>query len=1021
MGRIERIQYYETSDKRSRHPLKEKTFHYDTFHKMSEISEWQDKTIYIYDESGRPASSRKENQKIEFIYDALGRVHGVKKWKSSNAFTLEIKEYDLLDRVIEERTENENGRVLLKKKYVYNDAGQLFQVIGYPQNQESILAQYEYDGFGRLSKTENGVGSTAQIFYDDFYINEWGQKGQKRILIDPLGNSREEIFDNEGNLVKTSQKDSSGQLLSCVETSCDFSRNKIYERAAVIGATALAKNYETEWSFNQKDQLESITLALDTPEEYFTRFKYNSDGELKAQYLPDSKEPISFRYNSDGNVESVFYKEGQKEVEFELYYDLHQNLAKIKKDDFHWVDYRFNAHDLLACETIQDEFGPYQINCTYDGEGKLQTLHFPDQSFVEYSYEGPFVKSATRFSEKKKELYTYEVASRDLMGNILEEILPGALGKKKQRWDKAGRRVEITADLFQTQVLDYDSLDLLKKKETALGQKKYPTDYDYNALHQLIFEKGEIKHQYSYDSLGNRLQKDASIYTVNEINQLVDTGIASYTFLPGGNIATKTIDAHTWTYQSNPLNQIVSIEDPDQNTISFTYDLTGKRLSKRIDAKDKKAKTFRFFYLGNTEIGCLDEEGEIVELKIPSDPNHPEAPCIAIEIKQEIYVPLHDLQGNIARLFDYKTGKLIENYRYSAFGEEEITNEMGLRISESTISNPWRYRGKRVDQEIGLIYFGKRYYDPEIGRWISPDPIGAIDGPNLYAFVHNNPIKYVDYFGLSSTIDTNCDCTQHHHPGWHYADRDCVCICGRNGALVRYPGKIGIELASILGGIGHGVVDFMISSLHDLQMMAAYIGSEELEMSLRERMGIIEAVEQSQVHRIDAVESLVMDLLSIDSSDMDYQSFRSKTILGLEIGSMIAGGYGLVKGAIGLGRLVRGTIRASRVVKSVGEIESFVNRGTSFAGSKRAPFEYAPYQKIRNKSAIINGREYSGHSLDRMQDRGFMPSFIESTLETGRVSPAEFPGELEYYDSINRVKVIVGRNRQIVTVIPGRG
>ncbi len=42
------------------------------------------------------------------------------------------------------------------------------------------------------------------------------------------------------------------------------------------------------------------------------------------------------------------------------------------------------------------------------------------------------------------------------------------------------------------------------------------------------------------------------------------------------------------------------------------------------------------------------------------------------------------------------------------------------------------------------MYFGQRYYVPEIGRWITPDPAGFADGPNLYAYVHNQPLRYID-------------------------------------------------------------------------------------------------------------------------------------------------------------------------------------------------------------------------------------------------------------------------------------
>ena len=255
-------------------------------------------------------------------------------------------------------------------------------------------------------------------------------------------------------------------------------------------------------------------------------------------------------------------------------------------------------------------------------------------------------------------------------------------------------------------------------------------------------------------------------------------------------------------------------------------------------------------------MAAVDEKGVITELKIPSNPNNPEAPCIAIEIKKETYVPLYDLQGNIACLLDHQRRKVVESYRYSVYGEEEIINERGRVVSDSSVGNPWRYRGKRVDKEVGLMYFGYRYYDPEVGRWISPDPAGTIDGPNLYTFVRNNPMKYVDYFGLSSALDENCGCTHHGHPGWHNAPEGCVCICGKNGSAYAsgsYRSKIGSDITSAIGGISHGVVDFVIGSLHDLQTAVTYMGSGELEMTLHERVQMIEAVEQSQADQMAAV------------------------------------------------------------------------------------------------------------------------------------------------------------------------
>lgn len=921
-GRLNKFEHFKRGSKSSNYAFKETTCNYGAFHKTSETDARGEQTTYTYGHSGRLASLNKDKQKIEFIYDSLGRTHGVKKWKSAQTFTLDVKEYDLLDRVIEERTEDQTGKVLLKKRYVYNDSGQIAQVIGYPQNKESILLKYEYDGFGRLYQATNAAGHTSTIEYDDAYLNEWGQRTCKRTLIDPMGNQTEEILDIDGRLIKLTKTDKSGQILTDSESYYDSLGNQIAQKALVLSANAPSGVYETKWTINQADQVESFTLGKGTPEEHILRYEYNSYGDIAAKYNHDAKEPITYRYNNEGNLDTISYKEGKNETDYKLSYDHHKNITEVYLDSSFTISYSFDAHDMPLTEKIKDEFGSYQVGRTYDWEGKIQTLQLPDGSFVEYFYEGPFVKGAKRFSKDKKELYNYQVASRDLMGNILEEILPGHLGGRKQTWDEAGRRIEISTDFFQDRVTagGYDPLENIRKRETVLDDETYIIDYDYNALSQLILEKGEIEHKYSYDSIGNRLQRDGSAYKVDGVNQLIEAEGATYTFDPNGNLATKTMGTRTWTYRSNYLNQIVSITDPDQNVVKFTYDPSGKRLTKRIESKGKKSKILRFFYLGETEIGSVDEKGVIVELKVPGNPNNPEAPSIAVEIRKETYVPLYDLQGNIVCLLDPQRRKVVETYRYSVYGEEEIINDRGRSVSDSSVGNPWRYKGKRVDKEIGLMYFGYRYYDPEVGRWISPDPAGAIDGPNLYVYARNNPIKYVDYFGLSSALDENCGCTQHGHPGWHNAPEGCVCICGKNGSAYAsgsYRSKIGSDIKSAICGVSHGVVDFVVGSIHDLQTAATYMGAAELDLNLEERIQIIEAVEQSQANQMSKVEGWMMNMLSIDESDTVYHSFRSTTTTGLEIGSLVAGGYGVVKGVMAFNRLARMPIQAVKLTNQI--------------------------------------------------------------------------------------------------------
>jgi len=59
-----------------------------------------------------------------------------------------------------------------------------------------------------------------------------------------------------------------------------------------------------------------------------------------------------------------------------------------------------------------------------------------------------------------------------------------------------------------------------------------------------------------------------------------------------------------------------------------------------------------------------------------------------------------------------------------------------------------QFTGRRYDPETGLYYYRARYYNPEIGRFLQPDPIGYNDGMNMYAYVGNNPLAWIDPYGL---------------------------------------------------------------------------------------------------------------------------------------------------------------------------------------------------------------------------------------------------------------------------------
>ena len=70
-------------------------------------------------------------------------------------------------------------------------------------------------------------------------------------------------------------------------------------------------------------------------------------------------------------------------------------------------------------------------------------------------------------------------------------------------------------------------------------------------------------------------------------------------------------------------------------------------------------------------------------------------------------------------------------------------------IQEDIAFQPLRFQGQYYDTETGLHYNRFRYYDPDIGRFVTLDPIGLLGGVNLYAYA-SNPISWIDPLGLSS-------------------------------------------------------------------------------------------------------------------------------------------------------------------------------------------------------------------------------------------------------------------------------
>jgi RHS repeat-associated protein len=93
-------------------------------------------------------------------------------------------------------------------------------------------------------------------------------------------------------------------------------------------------------------------------------------------------------------------------------------------------------------------------------------------------------------------------------------------------------------------------------------------------------------------------------------------------------------------------------------------------------------------------------------------------------------------------------GEVVERYQFSAFGVRAV---LAPDFSPRIVSHyewDFAFKGQFLDVDAGYYNYGYRYYSPELGRWLSRDPIGEKGGDNIYAASSNNMLNQVDYLGL---------------------------------------------------------------------------------------------------------------------------------------------------------------------------------------------------------------------------------------------------------------------------------
>ncbi|MEB2363171.1 MAG: hypothetical protein HUU41_03270 [Bryobacteraceae bacterium] len=268
------------------------------------------------------------------------------------------------------------------------------------------------------------------------------------------------------------------------------------------------------------------------------------------------------------------------------------------------------------------------------------------------------------------------------------------------------------------------------------------SQYGYDASHRLVdavYPDGSSE-QFRYDAAANLLEQATLANTeTGRGNRLLAAGGDRFEYDTRGNLMRRTGAAGTTTYEYDAAGRLLKIHGRSGEWTA-EYDPFGRRIR-----KSSSAETVEFYWDGERLAAEVSSTG-LLRIYVYAHPEalvpqffleydgldaNPEAPARYFLFTNQIGAP--------ERVED-DSGRTAWQAEIRAYGQCHVD-------PDSTIELALRFPGHYYDRETGLHYNRHRYYSPELGRYLHPDPIDLAGGLNLYAYT-SQPLNLVDVDGL---------------------------------------------------------------------------------------------------------------------------------------------------------------------------------------------------------------------------------------------------------------------------------
>ncbi len=718
-------------------------------------------TLISYDRNGNRLSVTDPMlRKTSYKYNELGDVTEIQDpLNQITQYTRNAKS------LVTNVTDAMNGQTRL----LYDDMGQLSMQI----NAENDTTHYHYDMKGNLTGILQPDGATLQYTYNE--------NDQVVNISDNVGLIAEYVYDANGNVI--TEKDGEGK-----ETHYEYDRlNRVIKVTDPLG-------FFEQYEYDKNDKITKLTHKNGTVES----FTYNNLNQLTGH--KDAMNNVTrFTYDNNDNLSSV--TDANNHATHYEYDALKRNTLITFADEStkqYWYDAAGNV------QKYKDNAGNV-MTYTYDGLNRLTQKQYPDNSSDQYSYDA-LGQMLTAINANAAVTFTY-----DRIGRILSENLNGKTtayayntagrlrsitypgGRAIQEfYDTRNRLSRITEGSETLVTMHYDPNNRLQERSYSNGtttqftyndaglltriidapaisdvsmeydkngnmlyrkDNLYPNrseTYAYDNLQRLTgFKRGIMAGNdipapfksitYGMDALGNR-----TIVTEDGVNTSYTAGsMNQYTAISGGLNAAPTYDGngnmlndhqHSYTYDYN--NRMTGVDNAA--TATYKYDALGRRIQKQT-----AEGTLDYFYdgdriieeyAGNTAQANYLYGNWVDDILQMSRSGH------------EYFYHKNHLGSVIA--ITNQNAAIVERYQYDPYGQPIIYNEAGNEISQSAIGNTILFTGREYNYETRTYYYRARTMHPQLGRFNQYDPLEYVDGMNMYSYVGNNPIIYIDIWGL---------------------------------------------------------------------------------------------------------------------------------------------------------------------------------------------------------------------------------------------------------------------------------